>query len=147
MSHLKIGFLGPKNETRKSPKHPGTQGSVSFLEDKWDGIVQDDGLSPQNESLTVTSYCCCWEGGMFPIRKEYTYYAYVSYIYIYIYHGNPKPLFLGVMTHILRPKTFIFHGFGVQRYIFMMPYDTMGFWSKRLAFLFHSVSALEGAKW
>ena len=30
--------------------------------------------------------------------------------------GTPKPSFLGVMTHILRAfKTFIFHGFGVQR--------------------------------
>ena len=32
------------------------------------------------------------------------------------YHGNPQPSFLAVMTHILRPKPFIFHGFGVQRY-------------------------------
>jgi len=31
-------------------------------------------------------------------------------------HGNPKPSFLGVMTHILGCKTFIFHGFGVQRW-------------------------------
>ena len=30
------------------------------------------------------------------------------------YHGNPQPSFLGVITHILRFKTFIFHGFGVQ---------------------------------
>ena len=30
-------------------------------------------------------------------------------------HGNPRPSFLGVITHILGPKTFIFHGFGVQR--------------------------------
>ena len=26
-------------------------------------------------------------------------------------HGNPKPSFLGVITHILGVKTFIFHGF------------------------------------
>ena len=32
-----------------------------------------------------------------------------------MYHGNPKPSFLGVMTHILSKTTFIFHGFGVQR--------------------------------
>ena len=30
------------------------------------------------------------------------------------YHGNPKPSFLGGITHILGCKTFIFHGFGVQ---------------------------------
>ena len=29
------------------------------------------------------------------------------------YHGNPKPSFLGVITHILGVKPFIFHGFGV----------------------------------
>ena len=29
-------------------------------------------------------------------------------------HGNPKPSFLGVITHILGCKTCIFHGFGVQ---------------------------------
>jgi len=30
------------------------------------------------------------------------------------FHGNPKPSFFGVITHILRCKTFIFHGFWVQ---------------------------------
>ena len=30
------------------------------------------------------------------------------------HHGNPKPSFLGCITHILGCKTFIFHGFGVQ---------------------------------
>ena len=33
------------------------------------------------------------------------------------YHGNPQPSFLGVITHNLGCKTFIFHGFGVQRYM------------------------------
>ena len=33
------------------------------------------------------------------------------------YHGNPKPSFLGVITHILGCKTFIFYGFGVQGYM------------------------------
>ena len=30
------------------------------------------------------------------------------------YHGNPQPSFLGVITHILEFKTFIFHRFGVS---------------------------------
>ena len=33
-----------------------------------------------------------------------------------IHHGNPQPSFLGVITHNLGCKTFIFHSFGVQGY-------------------------------
>ena len=35
-------------------------------------------------------------------------------VLLFSYHGNPQPSFLGVITHILGVKTFIFHGFGVQ---------------------------------
>ena len=35
--------------------------------------------------------------------------------FLYTYHGNPQPLFLGVMTHILRASNLNFSmGFGVQ---------------------------------
>ena len=37
-----------------------------------------------------------------------------------MYHGNPKPSFLGCITHILGCKTFIFHGFGVQGYLVIL---------------------------
>ena len=39
------------------------------------------------------------------------------------YHGNPKPSFLGVITHTLGCKTFIFHGFGVEGYDVMLEFD------------------------
>ena len=32
-------------------------------------------------------------------------------------HGNPQPSFLGVITHKLGCRTFIFHGFGVQGWV------------------------------
>ena len=56
---------------------------------------------------------------------RYTYQMYIvnknptvirtSKLYRYtVHHGNPQPSFLGVITHNLGCKTFIFHGFGVQ---------------------------------
>ena len=48
-----------------------------------------------------------------------------------IHHENQQPSFLGVITHILGCKTFIFHGFGVQgQTIWMKRKSGINYWWK-----------------
>ena len=76
-------------------------------------------------SLTITGVAWLWFGHVDPTFNERNLKLRTPWficvvenrlVTISYYHGNPQPSFLGVITHILGCKTFIFHGFGVPGY-------------------------------
>ena len=69
--------------------------------------LQDGLFSLENEGLEKSAKSPNWKKTNHLNQSSMTLGSMLTF-----HHGNPQPSFLGVITHILGCKTFIFHGFG-----------------------------------